>query len=229
MSDLTNIFRLNSPETLIDQCYEAEYTPRSRLGLSEIGHKCKRYLWYKYHSIASDKVPDGRVLRLFKLGNIIEDAVIDDLKAAGFNVFGSQEEIEFNSGGVNLIGHIDGKITGLKQSSKTHLLEIKTSNDKRFKQLLKLRSYEKWDEKYKAQIHSYMLGSGLERCLVAVYNKNNSDLYTERIPLNKGYISILLEKVFKAISQEDLPGRSCPKIDWYEAKWCDYYERCFDL
>ncbi len=227
MSNLTTIIKEYAPENIVDAWYEGQYSHRSWLGLSTCGHECPRYLWYAHHN-ASATPPNGRILRLFKLGNTLEEEVIVDLKSAGFTITDTQKEVSFEWEETTIKGHIDGIISGLIESKQFHLLEIKTSSEKRFKELKKC-GYEKWENKYKFQIHAYMLALKLNRCLAVVYNKNTSELYTERIKINKEYIVEELRKCFEAIIRQTEPERLCPRADWYKAKWCCYYQECFGL
>lgn len=230
MADLTKIIQVNRLQEEIDAYYEASYKPRLGLGLSKIGHKCPRFLWYSYNKFVPDNNPSGRILRLFEQGNMIEKLVIKDLIACGYSIHSQQYEVSFEYDGYKITGHIDGVIEGLKESIKPHLLEIKSIKDAEFSKLEKARSYEAWKEhEYKAQIHCYMMGLGLERCLVAGYNKNDSNLYFERIRINKEYAVNLLKRVFDIISQKNMPLRTCPKSDWFEAKGCDFYKTCFQI
>jgi hypothetical protein len=215
----------NNPENKIDQHYEDHFEPRTHLGLSQCGHECPRYLWLKYHG-HQEPSPDGRVLRLFELGNVVEDLVVNDLERAGYTVTCQQEPVKFNWGETVLPGHTDGRITGLQQSSKVHLLEIKSCNDKRYK-LLKKDGYSKWSATYKFQVMAYMLGLDLDRCLVVVYNKNTSELYTERIKLDKQWIIDKLEYVFNVITQENLPDGICPNATWWKSRFCGFRNICF--
>ena len=223
--DLTEILSQDKPEHLMDQHYEANNVPRKHLGLSQCGHECDRYLWYKYHGHIEHQ-PEGRILRLFELGNVIEDIVVADLRKTDCTVSNQQEEVVFDYGDLKLTGHTDGRIEGLKESGKTHLLEIKSANDKSFKLLLK-NGYENWNCKYKFQIHAYMLGLNLDRCLTVVYNKNTSEVRSERINLKKQWIIGKLEHVFEVISEVTAPNRSCPKATWWKSKFCNYKEACF--
>ena len=225
MADLS-ILSQSTPNRVVETWHEANYTPRSRLGLSEVGHKCNRYLWYVHHGYPALQ-PPGRMIRLFRLGEMIEEQVITDLLTAGFRIHSRQKEKMIENDGIQLIGHIDGIIGGLLESSKPHLLEIKSSNSKRFNQLLKLNSYEMWSEKYKAQIHVYMLASKISRCLVWVENKDSSETYAERIKIDKSYALKVLEKTFNAISSVSTPPRACPKQDWFEVKMCKFRKICF--
>lgn len=225
MADLTNILTQHSPASVVDAWYEQQYQQRGWLGLSQCGHKCTRWLWY-CHRATPFKPPEGRILRLFQLGNILEDQIVIDLKSAGYSIRDVQKEVSFEWDDVTLKGHIDGIITGLLESSQPHLLEIKTSSNKRF-MALKNHGYEAWDVKYKFQIHAYMLALKLNRCLAVVYNKDTSELYTERIKLDKEHIVGALQRCFVAIMAENMPERECKRKDYFEAKWCQYYDVCW--
>ena len=225
MSDLTKVL----PGTIakIERHYEETNEPRHRLGLSQAGHKCPRYLWYAHHETPAEQ-PGGRVLRLFQLGNILEAQTIKDLMDAGIAHYSCQKEVSFEDGDIKLVGHIDGIVQGLPESPKTkHLFEHKTCSSKKFKELIKKGSYKDWNEVYYWQVQFYMLGLGLNRAAVFVYNKDNSELYFERIKVDKPATAAKLIDVFNAIKSEDPPERVCPNAGWYEAKFCPYKKECF--
>ena len=226
MTDLTEF--LPGTVEAIDAFYEANLEPRTRLGLSECGNKCTRRLWYK-HIGDPGKQPEGRVLRLFQLGNILEEQVIADLKAAGVNHHSDQKEVVFELDDTVLTGHIDGIVEGLLEAPKTpHLFECKTASLKKFTELQKKGSYRDWNEVYFWQVQFYMLGLNLSKAAVFVYCKDDSRLYMERIPLNKEATVKKLQEVFRAITAPTPPERLCPNASWFEAKWCPYYTRCFN-
>lgn len=209
---------VNSIVDMIEAKRAGDNIPRQHLGLSEIGHKCPRWLWYAHHNTPSKPV-EGRIIRLFRTGNIIEDAIISDLESIDIEVTDRQREVEIVNGDIVLRGHIDGIVSG-------QLLEIKSTNEKYFKQLLKV-GYEKWNPKYKAQAHVYMVLCDLEECMVVVENKNDSNLYIETLKLDRDYVTKLLIDVFAAITPDTPPDRMCPDISWYESKCCKYQEFCF--
>lgn len=213
---------------LINKHYEQKNKPRGYLGLSQAGHECRRYLWYM-HSGEIGSQPDGRVMRLFQLGNLLEDQVIADLRSCGIIVHGQQREVEFTQGPVRLVGHIDGIVHGLVEAPKTpHLFECKSASKKKFDELVKLGSYEKWNAVYGWQIQFYMVGLNLKRAAVFVYNKDDSRLYMERIKVRKEEAMKRLERVFEAITSPIAPDRLCSRADAYQAKWCPFYEQCFN-
>jgi hypothetical protein len=209
---------VNSIIDMIEAKRAGDNIPRQYLGLSEIGHKCPRWLWYAHHNTPSKPV-EGRIIRLFRTGNIIEDAIISDLESIDIEVTDRQREVEIVNGDIVLRGHIDGIVSG-------QLLEIKSANEKSFKQLLKV-GYEKWNPKYKAQAHVYMVLCDLEECMVVVENKNDSNLYIETLKLDRDYVTKLLIDVFAAITLPEPPERICPDVSWYESKCCKYQEFCF--
>lgn len=224
--DLTEILNQDTPISRIDKYYEKQYEPRLRLGLSQAGHECNRFLWYKHNKYVEPDIPSGKLLRLFELGNKVEDLVINDLRSAGYTVTDEQKKVEFDWGNTKLKGSIDGLIYGVTSSCKPHLLEIKSSNSKRFKQLQK-QGYEEWSDTYKFQIHAYCLGLGLQRILAVVYCKDNSELYTERISLDKEWITEKLEHVFEVISSDVMPDRKCPNKSWWKSRFCPMRKNCF--
>ena len=225
MSDLTTII----PRTtvLIDEGYEKNNIPRLRLGLSECGHKCPRYLWYAHKGTPAIQ-PEGRVLRLFQLGNILEDQTIEDLKSIGIKHHSCQAEVKFEDGDTVLTGHIDGIVEGLEESPGTpHLFEHKTSSLKKYKELMKIKDYKAWNEIYYWQLQFYMFGLGLTRSAAFVYCKDNSELYMERIKLDKEATVMKLIDVFRNIQQTTPPERACPSANWFEARWCKYGKVCY--
>jgi len=223
MANIAEILE-TTPKNINDK-YEEYFTQRRRLGLSQVGHKCPRFLWFKHRGY-DEPVPDGRTLRLFHLGNILEDVTIKDLNSAGFNVHSGQKSVEFTLDGITLNGSIDGIIEGLVEAPKTpHLFEHKTCSDKKYKELIKKGSYRAWNDGYYWQVQAYMLGLGLTRAAVFVYNKNDSTLYMERIPLDKEATVNKLQDVFSAI-KGDMPEGSCPREDWYERRFCNFKEVC---
>lgn len=227
MADLSFLQQIPGTVDKINRAYEEARKPRGYLGLSHAGHECKRCLWYMHNGYEGKSI-EGRVLRLFQLGNVVEDQVVADLKQAGCTVTYQQREVVFTQENTRLIGHIDGIVKGLVEAPETaHLFECKSASKKKFDELLKLGSYELWNETYRWQIQFYLLGLGLKRAAVFVYCKDDSRLYMERIRVDKDATLAKLQSVFDAITSPIEPERLCPKADYYKAKWCSYHDECF--
>ena len=230
MVGLTSVLS-DIPTTIkaLDAWYEADNTPRTRLGLSQAGHECKRFLWYCHNGFVGDQ-PEGRILRLFQLGNILEDQTIMDLKLAGVYHHSCQKEVKFSQDDVVLTGHIDGIVEGLIEAPVTpHLFEHKTCSRKKYDELIRKGSYHAWNEVYFWQVQFYMLGLKLKKAAVFVYCKDDSRLYLERIKLERDATFKKLRSVFEAINSSIEPDRACPRVDFYKAKWCSHYKTCFNL
>jgi len=217
---------------VVDQAIMAEARKKERrnyLGMSEIGEPCMRKLWYSYRD--PDKtVDDPRIQRIFRLGDAVETIVVKLLRDAGFTVWdldpATGKEYRVSDLDDNYGGGIDGVIMGLPESNKPHLLEVKSASNKRFNQLVK-SGYELWDDKYKAQIHSYMHYFELDRCLVVVYNKDTSALYFERIAVDPFEAEVAKNKAKLVIGSDEPLEREYRKKEFFKCKWCKYSEECW--
>lgn len=198
--------------------------PRTYLGASIIGEECHRKLWYSFHQ--PKPILDPRVNRIFRLGNLIEDEIIAILRLAGFTVYTEQENGEqFGFIDGPIAGHIDGVIVGLPESSKPHLLELKSAKDKSWKEFVK-EGYKK-DRKYWAQVQIYMRKMGLERALVIVYNKDTSELYLERIKLEKRQADAYISKGKAIAEMESEPPRQYSSKTFFRCRFCDWADTCW--
>ena len=173
-----------------EQLAEKENRFRGHLGFSGIGDDDEYKLWMAFRWCLPASF-NGRMLRLFDLGNRIEDQVVENIRdtdvvsIASHDKDGNQFRASFFGG--HLAGSCDGLLKGVLPPPSEEvilLLEVKSANDKRFKELVKLQSYEEWSETYRWQIHAYMGALGLTKCMVVVVNKNDSSVYTEIIDFN---------------------------------------------
>jgi len=116
----------------------AEDWRRLHLGASIIGTECSRALWYSFRWVSPPGF-DGRMLRLFERGQREEDWVIEELTELGWEVKATDDDgnqWRFEEFGGHFGGSIDGAVLGVPGAEKTwHLLEVKTSNDRRFRTL----------------------------------------------------------------------------------------------
>ena len=192
---------------------------RFYLGISQVGNPNQRLLWMRWRWMMPDDM-GARVLRLLDLGNVVEDDLIKKLReipgARIFDVNNNGEQFETSAFGGHLKGHIDGiakNLPGLDKDNP-YLLEFKTANDNRFNKLKDLDSYCAWSEEYAAQIHLYMGLFNFKHCISIVYNKNNSDLYTEIIKFDKMLFDSLMEKAENILLAETPPDNYIPETDY---------------
>lgn len=201
-----------------DSIASAPRERRDYLGLSQVGEPCERKLWYSYNNYPAEP-PSPKALRIFELGHKIEDIVVDMLRGAGLLVHGQQVSVSLYDGKVK--GHIDGIIEGLPESSKPHLLEIKSANDKRFKEMVK-HGVEKTNPTYWGQVHSYMKLTSHDNCLFVAYNKNTSELYFERIKFDAIEAQYQISKAKRVVTSD----QPLEKNESFKCRFCDYKEIC---
>jgi len=195
---------------------------RSYLGMSELGHLCPRYLWYTFRWCYEKKI-ERRMLRLLERGKREEQVIINELKRIGIICYSEQKEFVMTHG--HCKGHIDGICIGVKEAPKTeHLLEIKTMAEKYFKKTKK-EGIKISKPGYYAQAQIYMYKFGLTRTLFICVNKNNDELYIERIKLDKQLAEELEIKVEDIILSENPPITTFSST-WYECKFCDANSIC---
>lgn len=225
-----------SKDTMVERIYQrysrdAEREERPYLGASVLGGECARALWYAFRWAHEPEQHSPRMLRLFDTGLREEARVIEDLRASGVNVFGQQTE--FRALGGHLRGHIDGVAGGLPEAPKTpHIVEIKTCNDKGFKDLL-AKGVEKSKPVHYAQMVIYMHMLKYDRGIYIAINKNDESIYCERI----GHAGVkkdaeaLLDKARRIIETSVAPPKLHENPDTpsaYVCSWCPAKPQCHD-
>jgi len=216
---------------LIYQSYENQPQDcfRQHLGASLIGKSCRRALWYDFHGCTRPSFP-GRVLRLFQRGQDEELTFAGDLRAIGCELHtvepetGDQYRVTAHGG--HFGGSLDGALHNLPEApSAWHVVEMKTHNDKSFKQLCK-DGVEKSKPQHYAQMQVYMHLTGMHRALYLAVNKNDDSIYSERVHYSKDDSEELLDKAGKIIFAPEPLERISEKPDWYECKWCEHHAIC---
>ena len=198
---------------------------RHYVGASSLGDCCDRKIWYTRFEPA--EIKDGRILRIFEIGDLIEAYVIQLLKYAGTQVFEKDakgEQFGFSDNGVS--GHLDGVVVGLPESSKPHVLEIKSMKHSNFLQLQK-KGLKAAQIKYYAQMQIYMLKMELENGLMIVMNKDTQELYFERIKLDKLYAKALVKKGQDINKMEVPPPRAWKKPN-FNCNMCNHKKECWN-
>lgn len=211
---------------------------RQHLGASIIGRKCDRELWYSFHWCTKPNF-SGRILKLFDRGHSEEARFVHDLKLIGcevkeFDENGNQWRFEAHGG--HFGGSSDGIIaSGVIEAPKSpHIVEFKTHGSKSFKTLDK--GVQEAKPEHYTQMQMYMGLSGdkwgakyrIERALYMAVNKDNDDLYCERVKFDKEHYQSALKKAENIIfSTKSIDGIS-DNPSWYECKFCDHYSLCHE-
>lgn len=216
--------QLESTVGLIDNYYaNKKELPRPHLGASVIGHKCERYLWYSFRWAFVEQF-EGRMKRLFEVGHDFEPKIIKDLRAIGVDIRSSQSQVNF---GKHVSGSVDGIIySGLLEAPKSkHVAEFKTHSDKSFNGLLK-DGVEKSKPLHFTQMQVYMYGLDIDRAFYLAINKNTSELYQERLELNKAYAIKVIERAQRITMMDAKPVPMSFDSTWYECSYCSAKSMC---
>lgn len=194
------------------------------LRASQLGDECDRKLWYIYHWCLPGESFSGRMYRLFDRGHREEDRFIRALEGIGVTVFNQQEEVSALDG--RLTGHIDGQAIGVPEAPKTvHVLEFKTFNDKTFKEL-KSKGVEGAKFQHFVQLQIYMFLLGIDRALYLAINKNDDEIYQERIELNRKFAESQIARGKRIIEAQEPPARISEKPEWFKCKYCPAWSIC---
>jgi hypothetical protein len=198
--------------SMIDSAHEGrQERPRPHLGCSTLGHHCDRWLWLSFRWAVVESFP-GRILRLFRRGQLEEDLIISDLRSIGIDIEGSQDRVDFGS---HVSGSVDGIIHhGVPTAEKTkHVAEFKTHSKKSFDDLKKGVKASK--PMHYVQMQVYMLGLKLKRALYVAVCKDDDRLHTERIYFDEDVANKAVAPRPRLVPRgtaSDLPQRISPSI-----------------
>ena len=192
--------------------------------------RCIRERWATVRGLPLDAgkgfAESPKLLRIFRLGHVIEDEVVALLESAGYFIEDQQLEV----GEYPWIGHIDGVIHIGEDVPKRSLLEVKSANAARF-ELLREVGYQRWSEGYFLQLQAYMMHlPGIEDAVVAVYCKDTSELYFERVLFDVD-VARRLEAESSLVTSESSTPPKKPKAATSQfckfCKWCDRNAWCW--
>ncbi|CAB4198347.1 hypothetical protein UFOVP1309_74 [uncultured Caudovirales phage] len=218
---------MNDIQTLIDKHHEdTREGPRGHMGCSQLGHACDRWLWLSFRFAVIEKFP-GRILRLFRRGQLEERTVVSDLQAIGMKITSTganQSRVDF---GCHISGSTDGIIeNGVPGNIKAkHILEIKTASAKSFKDM-QTKGLEKSKPVYWVQVHLYMMGKDINHALFIMVNKDNDEVYSEIVNRDDAVAIKFLERGKRIVKADNAPAGISTDASWYECKYCAGHDLC---
>lgn len=207
----------------------AEDGMRAHLGASIIGRRCERSLWYDFRWHTRARHP-GRVLRRFETGKREEERLVRNLQATGATVLETDpatgRQLTVRAIGGHFGGSLDALALGLLEHPEHwHVIEFKTHAAASFKELLG-KGVERAHPMHFAQVQTYLALAQLQDAMYIAVNKDNDDLYIERIAADAAYAQGLLEKAERVIFARTAPERISGDPHWFECKWCIHREVC---
>jgi hypothetical protein len=204
---------------------------REHLGGSIIGRNCTRAIWYSWRWGTVSRF-EGRKLRLFDRGDLEEARFIKELQGIGCEVVSldpfTNDQLRVSDLGGHFGGSLDAEVRGLPEAPKTwHVAEFKTHNDKSFKALVKDGVLKSKPEHY-AQMQVYMGKRQRDRAIYIAANKNDDDLYIERVEFSKKDYDQLIERARMIIATDRPPAKISEDPSFYlcHPGFCDHATIC---
>jgi hypothetical protein len=222
---------------LVDEAFNKKTVKdnlRTHLGASVLGEKCLRKIWFTFHWCEWEDF-DGRMLRLFNRGHTAEHgfaALLRNVGATVWTVDADGKQFKVSAFG----GHVGGSMDGVAQhlpglpnglpAGTPVLLEMKTHNDKSFKELLR-KGLQASKVKHYRQAQLYMHLAGLKWCLYCAVNKNDDALWFDFFAYDESVGRYLLNRAETVIFGEGLPPRISETPSWFECTFCPMKGVCF--
>ena len=215
---------IHTISSLIDQYHESKSEkPRPHMGCSLLGHPCDRWLWLNFRWAVREEF-EGRMLRLFRRGQMEEATIIRDLRAIGIDIRSSQQRVNFGS-------HVSGSLDGIIESGvpeapkKRHVAEFKTHSKKSFDDLVKL-GVEKSKPMHFVQMQVYMHGTNVDRALYLAVCKDDDRIYTERVRYDRAMAERYIERGKRIALADRIPEPLSADPTWYQCRFCAAHSFC---
>lgn len=160
------------------------------LGMSGIGASACE-LWYSFHNPTKEDI-EPNTLRIFRLGKILEEEVVQLIVGGGGDVSGRQIAMKDLSS--RFCGHVDGIW------EQYYVLEIKTMNERSWDKFFTSPSLRDYSIVYYSQTQIYMHYTGLKKSVLVGYCKNNSKVHVKGVSYNPEYATYLQNKAIAILN-----------------------------
>lgn len=212
---------------------------RRYLGASRLGVACERALQYEFAQAPVDYGRDtqGRMLRIFERGHVVEDCMVAWLRSAGFDLRTRKadgEQFGFSVADGRLQGHIDGVIVGGPEGfAYPALWENKCLGSKSWRELEKNRLAVA-KPVYAAQVALYQAYLELHEhpALFTAVNADTMEIYAELVPFDAALAQRMSDRAVKVITATEageLLPRSFADATHFECRMCAWQDRCWRL
>ncbi len=202
--------------------------PRRYLGASVVGHECDRYLWLHFRGLFRERF-EGRMYRLFERGRREEEMFITELRGIGCKVWDRGEDGQqfgVSALGGHFGGHLDAVVQGLPDAPKTpHVAEFKTHSDTSFRKLART-GVAGAKPMHLAQMMVYMGMMKLTRALYMAVDKDNDDLYMERVNYDPQAFKAIMVRAERII-REPFAERIATRRDDWRCQMCPAKAVCW--
>tara|TARA_R100000773_G_C4208756_1_gene108863 strand:+ start:210 stop:1058 length:849 start_codon:yes stop_codon:yes gene_type:complete len=213
------LFMIKSADDLIkaiDDGYRQEPKEKARdyIGASGIGTQCDAYQAFSLRGFPND-VAEPKLKRIFKLGHILEDIVVKDIKdKADVRVWEKDgltgRQYTYEQLGGHVVCHMDGHIE--TDDGVLRVLEIKSMNDANFKKFMK-DGVRISHPKYFSQLQMMMALSGFKESFFIAISKNTSEYHAEIVKWDDFEIAFIKKRI------EDVIENKAKKLATDETDW----------
>lgn len=206
-----------------------ESYPRPHLGYSTIGNQCKRAVAYQFYWTHT-KAVEGRLERIFRMGDSIELLLVTALESIGIEVDigldGGQHRVSDETGHIG--GSLDGILRNVPDFEGQELLfEGKSMNHTNFLDM-KRKGVQGSKPVHYVQMNMYMGRLDLEFGMYVAMDKNTQELYIEILPFDRMCYDHHNEAGEHILSLKHI--NELPKIShnpsWFACKICDSKDVC---
>jgi len=201
-----------------------ESYPRPHLGASVIGEPCRRKNAYAFHWAHKNKV-DGRLERIFRLGDACEELIINALATIDIKVTDGQLRITDETG--HFGGSIDGIAHNVPGFDDPLLFEAKSMNHSNFLEIAR-KGVQAAKITHYVQMQMYMGYLKMPFALYVVINKNDSKLYTEILPFDEDCYKEhddIADQIIRMNHINEFP-RISTNPSWFSCKFCHAKDLC---
>jgi hypothetical protein len=210
---------------------------RDYLGASRLGVACERALQYEFAKAAIDsgRRLEGRMLRIFERGHVMEDCMVTWLREAGFDLRTRKadgNQFGFSAADGRLKGHVDGVIVGGPEGfAYPALWECKCLGNKSWRDLDKHKLAVS-KPVYAAQVAIYQAYLELHEhpAIFTAINAETMEIYTELVPFDPALAQRMSDRAVKVITATqagELLPRSFNDSTHFECRMCAWQDRCW--
>lgn len=197
---------------------------RNYVGASEIGGKCTRALWLKFHKYTYPTKFDGRMLRLFYRGKREELTFQHFLELCGFKIIQDCfDQTGFKDGW--FAGHGDGIV---EKDGIKYVCEYKTHSAKSYADLVSV-GVAKSKPQHFAQMQVYMHYFKTPKAIYMAVNKDTDHLHVEVIDYDKTIAEKYIARAHAIVADDKPPARIASTPANFDCKFCDARDVCFGM
>ena len=219
------------------QCLREQQPVRDYLGASRLGAACERALQFEYAKAPVDHGRDhnGRLLRIFERGHVMEDCMVAWLRDAGFDLRTQKADggqFGFSDAHGRLRGHIDGVIVGGPEGFRYPALwENKCLGAKSWRDL-EAKGLAVAKPVYAAQVALYQAHLQLHEhpALFTAINADSMEIYVELVPFDAALAQRMSDRAVKVITATEaaeLLPRAFADQTHFECRMCAWQDRCW--